>query len=210
MLFPVEGARLIVSGLSHRFGSQRVLGGIDLDIRAGERLALLGPNGSGKTTLLRCAAGTLSSTGGEVLVDGHRSGTLAAQRLTGVSLSQERSFYLRLTARQNLVFFARLRRPGGHAAEQEVDALADELELRELLALPVDRCSTGMVQQLGFARALLGAPRLVLLDEPTRSLDDAALERFWGALEARAGLTVLLATHRSEDVDRCHRRVRLH
>jgi ABC-type lipoprotein export system ATPase subunit len=90
-----------------------------------------------------------------------------------------------------------------------VDALEQELELGDILAKRVDRCSTGMVQQLAFARALLGVPRILLLDEPTRSLDTEATARLWRAIEARPHLAVIIATHRDDDVARCQRRIDL-
>lgn len=196
---------LTIRSLSRRFGARQALDSVELTLAAGDRVALCGPNGSGKTTLLRCVAGTLSPTEGDVRIGAHRAGTSAAARLLGVSLSQERSFHLRLSGHAQLLFFARLHRSAREAARQ-VSALEEELELEELARLRVDRCSTGMVQQLAFARALLGQPALLLLDEPTRSLAGPGLERLWRALERRPQLAVLLATHRDEDIARCGRR----
>jgi len=173
----------------------------------GERIALYGPNGSGKTTVLRCVAGTLTPTSGEVRVASHEAGSLPARRLVGASMAQERSFYLRLTGRDNLLFFARLRHAREREAVRDVNELEDELELHEITAERVDRCSTGMVQQLAVARALLGTPSLLLLDEPTRSLDRDARARIWSALERRRQAAVLLASHLDEDVNRCGTRV---
>ena len=132
-----------------------------------------------------------------------------ARRWTGVSLSQERSFYLRLSGRDNLLFFAGVRGIRRGDAVRMVEALEEELELGAILAKRVDRCSTGMVQQLAFARALIGVPRILLLDEPTRSLDAEATERLWRAVEARPHLALLIATHREDDVARCQRRIDL-
>jgi ABC-2 type transport system ATP-binding protein len=191
-----------VRGLERRFGDREVVGGRDLDVAAGERLALRGPNGSGKTTILRCIVGTLAPTAGEVTIGGHPAGSLEARSLIGVALSQERSFDLRLSGRANLVFFAHLR-GAGRDAERTVDALVDELELREIVAQRVSDCSTGMVQQLAFARALVGDPAVSVLDEPTRSLDEDARARVWAALDRRPHLAVMLATHRDEDAELC-------
>jgi ABC-type multidrug transport system ATPase subunit len=205
---PARSRVLSVEGLARRFGARDVVAGLDLVMDGGERVALHGPNGSGKTTVIRCVAGTLLPTHGTVDVCGHPAGSLAARALVGVSLSQERSFYARLSGRANLLFFARLRGLG-RAAVAAVDDLTEELELHHIVRERVDRCSSGMLQQLAFARALLGQPRLLLLDEPTRSLDDVAIERLWGALDRRNGVAVLLATHVEADLERCDGRVEL-
>jgi ABC-type multidrug transport system ATPase subunit len=196
-----------VRGLVRRFGKQEVIRGLDLKLSAGTRTALVGPNGSGKTTFLRCIAGTLTPDGGEVRVGGNRAGTIDARRLVGTSLSQERSFYLRLSGRTNLRFFARLRQTRGRDARREVAELEEELELSEIASQRTDACSSGMLQQLAFARALLGRPSVVLLDEPTRSLDGQATGRIWAALDRRPHIAVLIATHRQDDLDRCDSRV---
>jgi ABC-type multidrug transport system ATPase subunit len=199
----VEQPILEVRGLTRSFGTRQVLDGIDLEVRPGERLALRGPNGSGKSTLLRCILGSLTPTTGAVTIGGHTAGTIPARQIIGATFSQDRSFYLRLSGRENLRFFARLRLRDTRRAHADVERVGEELELGRILTQRVDRCSTGMVQQLGFARALLGDPRLLLLDEPTRSLDDGAVDRLWGALDRRPEAGVLFATHRSDDVARC-------
>jgi ABC-type multidrug transport system ATPase subunit len=204
------GCLLAIEALCRRFGDHEVVRSLDLTLEPGQRVALRGPNGSGKTTVLRCIAGTLTPTGGRISVGGHAAGTIEARRRLGASFSQERSFYLRLSGRDNLVFFARLRLPGKRDAERRVRALEEELELEDIARERVDRCSTGMIQQLAFARALLGEPSLLLLDEPTRSLDHDAVERLWGALDRRRErLALVIATHRGDDVERCESHVDL-
>ncbi len=200
---------MLVENLERRFGDRIVVSGLELTVRKGERIAILGPNGSGKTTLLRCVAGTVTPTQGRVLVGGHAAGSKRARRALGVSLSQERSFYLRLSGRENLLFFAGVRGHRRAEAARIVRRLEDELSLRPILDQRVDRCSTGMIQQLSFARALIGEPPLLLLDEPTRSLDTAAADRFWGALDRRPGASLLIATHREEDLEHCDRSLSL-
>lgn len=201
---------LRIEELGRRFGDHQVVRSLDLALEPGERIALRGPNGSGKTTVLRCIAGTLTPTAGRISVGGHPAGTLEARRLVGASFSQERSFYLRLLGHDNLVFFARLRLPDKREAERRVRALEEELELDDIVRERVDRCSTGMIQQLAFARALLGEPSLIMLDEPTRSLDEDALERVWAALDRRKErVALVIATHRADDVERCERRIDL-
>jgi ABC-type multidrug transport system ATPase subunit len=205
----VKPTILSVQRMSRGFGAHEVLRAIDFMLEPGERVALRGPNGSGKTTLLRCIAGTLEPSGGRILVGGHEAGTVQARRLLGASLSQERSFYQRLSGHTNLIFFARLRYAGRRRATAAVDSLIEELEIGEIGGERVDRCSTGMVQQLAFARALIGEPALLLLDEPTRSLDEDAAGRLWGALDRRPGTALVLATHSDADSSRCHERLDL-
>jgi ABC-2 type transport system ATP-binding protein len=200
---------LEVEALRRCFGEHEVIGHLDLAVGPGERVALLGPNGSGKSTVLRCVAGTLAPTDGRALVRGYEAGTTQARRLVGVSLSQERSFSLRLSGRENLLFFARLRGFGRRDAARTVDQLEQELELENVLAERADHCSTGMILQLALARALLGDPPLLVLDEPTRSLDTAAVGRLWGALDRRPESAVLIATHREDDVARCDSSIEL-
>jgi ABC-type multidrug transport system ATPase subunit len=202
---PILATRALCRG----FGEKDVVDGFDLTLRAAERVGLHGPNGSGKTTILRCIAGTLAPTSGTIVVCGQRVGSLPARRVTGLLLSQERSFFMRLSGRANLVFFARLHGLGRRGAAREVERLSEELELGAILAERADRCSSGMLQQLAIARALVGEPRLLLLDEPTRSLDDAASERFWRAIELRTTAAALIATHLQADLARCDRIVDL-
>ena len=194
--------------LTRVFRGQRVLGPLDLELHGGERLALTGPNGSGKSTLLRCIAGTVAPSTGEITIDGQPAGTKAARSMVGTSFSQERSFYLRLTGEQNLLTFARMRESVARA-RASVERIVVELALEDVAARRVDRCSSGMIQQLAFARSLICAPSVLLLDEPTRSLDDGAIERLWHAIDRRPETAVLIATHRQEDIERCERHLAL-
>jgi ABC-type multidrug transport system ATPase subunit len=203
-----DGHILDVEGLCRRYGAHEVVRSLDLSAERGHRIALCGPNGSGKTTVLRCIAGTVTPTAGRISVGGHPAGTIEASRLVGTSFSQERSFYLRLSGHDNLLFFARLRTDGKRDAARHVGALEEELQLEEIVRERVNRCSTGMIQQLAVARALLGEPSLLLLDEPTRSLDHDALGRLWRALDRRRDdVALLIATHRADDVERCDSRI---
>ena len=191
-----------VDRLVRRFGTRIVLDALSFEAARAARVALVGSNRSGKTTLLRCLLGTLAPDGGTVSVGGFAAGSLGARRITGATLSQERSFYMRLSGRENLAFFAGLRGLSSRRARSAVAALVEELELGDVVAQRADRCSTGQLQQLAFARALLGEPEVILLDEPTRSLDADARARLWRALDARPETTVVYATHVAEDLER--------
>jgi ABC-type multidrug transport system ATPase subunit len=202
-----SGLLLAISGLGRRFRSNEVVRSLDLELLPGDRIAFHGPNGSGKTTVLRCVTGTLAPSEGNIFIAGHLAGTIGARNLVGSSLAQERSFYQRLTAHDNLLFYARLRHRSEHAARANVAELEEELEIGAFARQRVNRCSSGMIQQLALARSLLGSPALLVLDEPTRSLDDEAVTRLWAALDRRPRLAVLIATHRLDDVDHCDARV---
>jgi ABC-2 type transport system ATP-binding protein len=200
---------LAVDGLSRRFGTREIVRSFHLKLEAGERVALVGPNGSGKTTVIRCIAGTLAPSAGKIEINGHLAGTIEARGSTGLSLSHEHSFYLRLTGHENLLFFARLRCRSERQAREQVRALEEELDIAKIASGRVDRCSTGMVQQLAFARALLGEPPLLLLDEPSRSLDEGAFARLWMAIERRENAAALVSTHSAADRNHCDRHIDL-
>jgi ABC-2 type transport system ATP-binding protein len=189
---------------------------LTLTLGAGESVALAGPNGAGKTTALRIAATLVEPTSGVARVCGHDvvRAAGAARASIGVSLGGARSFYWRLSARRNLAFFAALAGlpPGGR--ERVISALASELGLERLLALPARRLSRGALARLGVARALLASPLLVILDEPFASVDEAGRRLILEALARRteAGSAVLIASHGSEVLafDRVVRLDRVH
>jgi ABC-2 type transport system ATP-binding protein len=198
---------LSVEGLTRRFGSTTVLSDLGFRLGPGERLGISGPNGSGKTTLLRCIAGSLLPSAGTITVAGHKGGSVAARATIGIAVAHEKAFYQRLSGRANLRFYASLRAIGT-AAGNAVSSVIDEMQLA-FVDERVDRYSSGMLQQLSFARSLLGDPKLLLLDEPTRSLDDAAVERLWSALSRRPHTAVMIASHSHEDLERCDERIDL-
>lgn len=199
---------LEVRQASRWFGRRRIFGGLDLKVATGNRLFLSGPNGSGKTTLLRCLAGTLTLDSGKATVGGHPVGSPAARQLTGVCLAPEHRLYEKLTAHQNIAFVARIRLPW-RAARVAVSRVEEELGIVGYAAVPVERCSAGMRARVSVARALVGTPTLLLLDEPGRSLDEHARGLFWQALDRRPELTVVIASHQTEDRSRCQQELTL-
>ena len=194
---------LQVHRASRRFGARPIFSGLDLDLPAGTRLLLAGPNGSGKTTMLRCLAGTLTLTSGQAAVAGHPAGSPEARRLSGVCLSPEQGVYGRLSGHDNLLFAARLRLPWRDAAAA-VTRVEREFGVEGFAATRVEHCSAGMRARVSLARAFLGEPALLLLDEPGRSLDEHATAQLWAAIDRRPELTCVVASHRSGDRSRCH------
>jgi ABC-2 type transport system ATP-binding protein len=195
--------------LNRSFAGRAVVRELDFIAAPGDRLGLAGPNGSGKTTILRCVLGTLAPDSGLVSVGGRAAGSFEARRLVGSALAHDRSLYLRLTGRQNLLLVARIRGASAAGAAQEVEALAEELAIGGFVDKRADRLSTGQLQQVSFARALGGAAPVLVLDEPTRSLDDEGRGRLWAALDRRPHAVVVMATHLDDDLRRCTTVLRL-
>ena len=190
---------------------------VSLEVYAGEFVGLLGPNGAGKTTLLKVLATLIAPDRGSVIVAGHDVVRDAAsvRRVIAPVLANERSLYWRLSAQENLELFAVLLRLPKAEIESRVDDALDVVGLRDTGRKMVGQFSAGMMQRLLVARALLGHPRVLLLDEPTRSLDPTAAHSFRSFLReelaTRRQCAVLIATHRTEEAfELCDRVVVMH
>jgi ABC-2 type transport system ATP-binding protein len=186
----LSDAFLRAHDVARRFGVQVALEPTEIEVRAGETLALIGPNGAGKSTLLALLAGALEpSSGGVERVGGVRVGWVP----------QQAALYDRLSARENLELFARL--------EGEPEPARVAGRLLERFDVPADRpahtLSVGNRQRLNVALALLGDPRVLLLDEPTASLDPGQRRRLWQTVtQLRAdGGSVVFATQNLEELD---------
>jgi len=187
--------------------SKRVeaLRGVDFAVRPGELVGLLGPNGAGKTTLLKILCGLVLPERGRAALFDVPAGDPRLPELLGLVHGDERSFYWRLTARENLDFFARLYGLSGADRSHRVSALLEKVQLTGDANRRFSDFSSGMRQRLAIARALLADPPIVLMDEPTRSLDpvSAAVQREWikDELHRRDGKTILLATHNLREAE---------
>jgi ABC-2 type transport system ATP-binding protein len=183
----------------------RAVDGIDLHVETGEIFGILGPNGAGKTTTMRMLATLLEPTSGSATVLGHDLVTdaRAIRRRLGAVLSGERSLYWKLTARENLEYFAALYHVPPAEARGRIAEILEAVHLTDRADDYVEKFSTGMRQRLVLARALLPAPALLLLDEPTVGLDpQAARDLRERVVQLRdEGRTVLLTTHYMEEAD---------
>lgn len=172
---------------------------VSLRVEQGECVALVGPNGAGKTTLLRVLATSISPTSGDALVAGHsvRSAAHAVRREIGVVTGDDRSFFWRLSGVENLVFFGRLQGLTPDVCRTRAYELLERLGLGDAGEERFSGYSTGMRLRLGIARAVLHRPRVLLLDEPTASLDihhrRQVLDLLRGAL--RPDGAALIASH---------------
>jgi heme exporter protein A len=188
-------ATVELEGVSRHFGRRRAVSDVSLTASCGDILGLLGPNGAGKSTLLGMLATLVAPTAGTIRYGGLRlpeAGPAVRGRI-GV-LAHELHLYPELTAYQNLEFFARLH---GLPAADLVPGALEAAGLSDRGADQVSSFSRGMRQRLALERALLHAPRLLLLDEPFTGLDDRALGVVAARLRAQAagGAIVILATH---------------
>jgi ABC-type multidrug transport system ATPase subunit len=176
---------------------------VSLTVGPGQTVGLVGPNGAGKTTLLKIVGGLLDPDEGRATVDGidisaHR---MQARRLIGLVLTEERGLYWRLTARQNLELFGVLGGLSHPAARASAGQMLDKVGLRDSDQL-VFGYSSGMRAKLNLARALLTDAGLLVLDEPTRSLDPMVSSDMATMLRGLAaeGRSILLSSHRMEEV----------
>ena len=178
----------------------KVLEDINLEVRFGEIVGLLGPNGAGKTTILRILATSILPTHGRAYVNGCSvlSEVMKVRASIGLVTGDGRSFYWRLSGRQNLEFFGNLYGLSRKRIKEKIKELVELLEIRE----PDKRFglySTGNMQRLAIARALLNDPSVLLLDEPFKDLDPLTIETmkafFRDTFVKRYNKAILLATH---------------
>lgn len=199
------GDVIVTKGLTKRYGSLTAVDGLDLRVAEGEIVGLLGPNGAGKTTTILMLLGLTEPTAGaiEVLGMDPRRRALEVKSIAGY-LPDTVGFYEQLTGRQNLRFSARLNRLDGPAGEAAINRALDEVGLQSAADRPTGTYSRGMKQRLGIADALLKSPRLLILDEPTVSIDPAGVEEILQLIRRIADerrVSVLLSSHLLNQVE---------
>jgi ABC-2 type transport system ATP-binding protein len=218
-------AAVLVHNLTKRFRVQRrcgdivrrplraawatALDGVDLEVGRGEVFGLLGPNGAGKTTLLKIFCTLLLPTSGRAVIGGYDvvAAPSKVRQTVGYCLDTERSFYYRLTGYQNLAFFATLNNLSSRERTRRILEVIEVVGLDGAADGRFMSYSKGMQQKLGLARALLTDPVVLLLDEPTKSLDPGAATAFRrflrGTLAEELGKTILLVSHSLDECREC-------
>lgn len=183
-------------------GGVDVIRGIDLAVRAGEVVGLLGPSGSGKSTLMRAIVGVQVTAGGAVIVLGRPAGAASLRREVGY-VTQAPSVYPDLTAGENLRYFATLLGTG----DDDVARVLDAVDLTASARRRIADLSGGEKARVSLAVALLKAPRLLVLDEPTVGLDPVLRRDLWDlfARIAAGGATILVSSHVMDEAARCDR-----
>jgi ABC-2 type transport system ATP-binding protein len=198
------------SGLRKRFGQRQAVDGVGFEIARGETYGLLGPNGAGKTTTISMVCGILARDEGEVVVNGEPL-TPAATAVKGAIgyVPQDLAIYPDMTARENLVFFARLYGMGGAELRTRVDEVLEIIDLADRAGDRTDSYSGGMKRRLNIGVGLLHRPSLLVLDEPTVGVDPQSRNAILTSVEALSaeGMGILYTTHYMEEAERLCDRV---
>jgi heme exporter protein A len=183
------------AAVTKRFGARAAVAGVDLELRAGDCLALFGPNGAGKTTLLRLAAGLLKPTSGSIRVRGIDVRRDAQARAEVGLISHQSMLYAPLTPLENVEFTARLY--GVRDARAAALAALETMGLGERAHVPLRTLSRGLQQRASIARAMVHEPGVLLLDEPYSGLDESGARALTGLLRALRdrGAALILVTH---------------
>jgi ABC-2 type transport system ATP-binding protein len=197
-------------GLRKRFGRTTALDGLDLVAEPGQVLAVLGPNGAGKTTFVRTVATLLRPDGGELRVAGYdvRRDAAAVRRVIGLA-GQYAAVEPAMTGRENLYLVARLFGQDARSARASTARVLDQMGLTEAAGRLARTYSGGMRRKLDLGASLVGAPRLLLLDEPTAGLDPRSRIELWDAIQGlvAGGTDVLLTTQYLDEADHLASRI---
>jgi sodium transport system ATP-binding protein len=201
-------------GLTKSFAMTDAVRGLDIAVGHGEIVGLLGPNGAGKTTTLRMLAGIISPSEGEIWIEGHHVGRepFEARRHLGY-LSGDTALYARLTVREVLRYFGRLHGLEDEHIARRTEALSSELELGAFVNRQCGSLSSGQRQRANIARAFLHEPPVLILDEPSATLDVVAGHFIIESIRRAkmAGRAVLFSTHIMSEAELlCDRIVLLH
>jgi ABC-2 type transport system ATP-binding protein len=200
-------------GVQKRYKGARekaALNGFDLEVQSGTICGLLGPNGAGKTTAVKILSTLLQLDAGQASVAGFDVTTQARQVREHIGLvGQYAAIDEILTARQNLVMFARLNHLSSRQAELRADALLEQFALTQSSKTPVSTFSGGMRRRLDLAASLIVSPSVLFVDEPTTGLDPAGRREVWAAIRSlvATGTTVLLTTQYLEEADQLADRI---
>lgn len=197
-----SGAAVEITGLRVRRGKVHVFDGVDLAIPRGQITGLLGPSGCGKTTLMRSIVGVQRIDAGRVTVLGEPGGSPQLRHRVAYG-TQGAAVYIDLTVRQNLAYVARLLR----APKGDVDRVLAEVGLGAQAGQLVESLSGGQLNRVSLAMALIGAPEVVVLDEPTVGLDPVLRAELWALFRSLAdhGVTLIVSSHVMDEATRCDR-----
>lgn len=190
-----------IKNINQKFGDKTVLKNINLTLKKGEILGLLGPSGAGKTTLIKILTGQLTQTGGSAEVFGTDTRRLTSDIYTKMGMVLDNTgLYERLSCRDNLALFAQIYR----LPKQKIRDILKDVGLLEAEKRPVNKLSKGMRQRLVMARALMHDPEILFLDEPGSALDPSTVKEIHNLIrrEQAKGATIFLTTHNMEEAEK--------
>jgi ABC-2 type transport system ATP-binding protein len=200
---------VVAENLSKSYGPRRAVDAVSFDVQPGEVMGLLGPNGSGKTTILRILTGYLRPSAGRALVAGHDVVTASLQARGQLGyVPEDAPLYTHMRVGEFLAFMGRVRGLEGAALARAVDAVVERLSCAHVRDAPIGRLSRGYRQRVAIAQALLGQPKLLVLDEPTNGLDPRQIIEVRELVRTLAQeLAVLITSHILAEVERVAHRV---
>jgi len=202
-----------MEGVSKRFSGQSVLQHLDLSVARNEIFGLVGPDGAGKTTAMRILAGVMTADEGRVVIDGVVVNAHSDEAKSRFSYMPQRfGLYEDLTVDENIRFYADIFSIPRAQREERAERLLAASGMRGFRKRLAGQLSGGMKQKLGLTCALIHAPRIVLLDEPTTGVDPVSRRDFWKILYdlRENGLTIVISTAYLDEAERCHRLALLH
>lgn len=185
----------------------KAVDGVDLDVRQGELFGLVGPNQAGKSTLIKLLCTLVLPTSGSIFVNGYDAALHENKVKASVGLvsGDDRSFYWRLTGRQNLDFFAALSGLSSESAKEKIGEVLSLLEIEKEADISFQKCSSGIRQRMLIARSLLNDPQILFLDEATKSLDPFAASKLRTFIKAelveKRRKTVFMTTHQMAEAE---------
>jgi ABC-2 type transport system ATP-binding protein len=194
-----------VNNLSVTLGKGfKALKNVSIELPAGKMIGVIGPSGAGKTTLIRSIVGRLRVASGDISVFGQSAGSPALRKQLSY-MTQELSLYLDLTVRENLSYFVTMTGQPRKQASEIINNVLEAVEMTDKAGSLVSRLSTGQKQRVSLAIALIGSPKLMVLDEPTVGLDPVLRDRLWKLFVRLAdqGITLIITSHSMDEAERC-------
>lgn len=185
-------------------GNINALKNVSLELPAGKTIGIIGPSGAGKTTLIRSIVGRLKVAEGSIMIFGQSAG-LVKLRSQVAYMTQELSVYSDLTVKENLAYFATMNGQSRLIAKRTIREVLELVDLSDKTQVIVSNLSGGQKQRVSLAIALIGSPKLMVLDEPTVGLDPVLRDSLWGlfAKLASQGTTLIISSHSMDEASRC-------
>jgi len=202
----MQTAAMNLQHLVKKFGNQTVLKDVNLNVRAGEIVGLIGPSGAGKSTVIKTTLGMEVADGGSATV--FDTTMPNRQLLSNIGyMAQTDALYDALSGKENLIFYAQMKGISKSEINKETAYVAKVVDLTDDLNKRVNSYSGGMMRRLSLAIALLGSPKLLVLDEPTVGIDPALRRQVWKELKSirDEGRSILITTHVMDEAELCDR-----